>query len=215
MKNIQPMLFYFETLCQWNFRNIIQLFNLTPSTRYKEMFQEVYYGVSHPQSRYEMYLTKSKTTNYTEFMIEDKKTKKPVLFGDYRNINFVSKMYPDWMQINQTAKKLQVFDSRNKMVLDASTTMTEEEHFQKMMLSELPPFEVFEDAFKVYEYLQPIADRHNIGFSIDYDEINHDFSEFFPSNEAYDIIDSLFGNALELYYEAEEHGNPFNYYTLS
>lgn len=215
MKNIQPVLFFFETINQWNYHTYVDLFDMKPSKRYEGMFHEVLYGISHPLSKYEMYITTTKYNQGIGFMLEDRKTQKPVLFAGLQEYGHTAVMWPDWMYIPMNATKL-VFDERDERVEQLEVyAMSEEEHFQTMMLRDLPPHSAIEKGMKIFEYLSPIAKKHSIGFSIDYENMDHDFKNFIPSENAFNTIESLFGNALELYYEAEEHGNPFSHYTIS
>lgn len=217
MTNLQPVLFFFETIMQWNYHNLVEVFNLhKETTKYSDMFDEIYSGISHPQSKYEMYITTDKNTNAIGFMMEDRALNSPVLFANLQSYGILSKMWPDWMLVPMNSTKL-IYDnsSNDKIQLNVDINITEEEHFQMMMLYELPPFEILHKAIEVNDYLSLIGRRHKIGFSVSYEHMDMDFKDFFPSNHTFDTIDSLFGNALELYYEAEEHGNPFSHYTLS
>lgn len=217
MKNIQPVLFFFETINTWNFRAVINVFKLTETKKYSNMFDEVYIGLSHPQSKYELYFTSNKGSGAIGFALEDKDTNQLVLMSNMQQRGTSAKMYPDWMLINMDSfnNKLSFYDTKDKMIMEIDENMVEEEHFQNMMLYDLPPYETYHKAIEVYKYLSPIAKRHRIGFSVDYNHLDMDFDEFFPSNEVFDTIDSIYGNALELFYEAENHGNPFNHYTIS
>lgn len=215
MKNVQPLLFFFETINQWNYHTYVDLFDMKPSTRYEKMFHEVLGGFSHPLSKYEMYITTTKGNQGIGFMMEDRQLQTPVLFGGLQEWKSTAVMWPDWMYIPMHSTKL-VFDDRSEMTEELEAyVMSEEEHFQTMMLRDLPDHKFIEKGIEVFQYLQPIAKNHKIGFSIDYNHMDMDFKDFIPSESAFDTIESLFGNALELYYEAEEHGNPFSYYTLS
>lgn len=215
MKNIQPVLFFFETINQWNYHTYVELFDMKPSVRYKDMFHEVLGGFSHPLSKYEMYITTTKHNQGIGFMMEDRQTQTPVLFAGLQEWGGKAVMWPDWMYIPMNANKL-VFDDRDPNTPEMEVVvMSEEEHFQTMMIRDLPDHRVIEPAIEVYQYLKPIAANHKIGFSIDYNHMDMDFKDFIPAESAFQTIEQLFGNALELYYEAEEHGNPFSYYTLS
>lgn len=215
MKNIQPVLFFFETINQWNYHTYVDLFDMKSSNRYKDMFHEVLYGFTHPLSKYEMYITTTKRNQGIGFMMEDRQTQTPVLFAGLQEWGSTAIMWPDWMYIPHNASKI-VFDDKclETKQMDAFV-MSEEEHFQTMMLRDLPEHHVINPAMEVYQYLKPIAQRHKIGFSIDYNHMDMDFKDFIPADSAFQTITNLFGNALELYYEAEEHGNPFNHYTIS
>lgn len=215
MKNIQPVLFFFETINQWNYHTYVDLFNMKKCERYKDMFHEVLGGFSHPLSRYEMYITTTKHNQGIGFMMEDRHTDELVLFAGLQEIGSTAVMWPDWMYIPMHSNKL-VFDDKSSETKPMDVTiMSEEEHFQTMMLRDLPEHHVIEPAMKVYQYLQPIADKHKIGFSIDYDHMDINFKDFIPAESAFQTIDSIFGNAMELYYEAELHGNPFSHYAIS
>ena len=215
MKNIQPVLFFFETINQWNYHTYVDLFDMKPCKRYEKMFHEVLGGFSHPLSKYEMYITTTKANQGIGFILEDRTTQEIVLFAGLQEWGSVATMWPDWMYIPMHSNKL-VFDDRSEQTESMEAyVMSEEEHFQTMMLRDLPDHQYIERAMEVYQYLQPIAKNHKIGFSIDYQHMDIDFKDFIPSESAFATIDSLFGNAMELYYEAEEHGNPFSYYTLS
>jgi len=216
MKNIQSLLFYFEMINQWRgFSNMQSIFSLTPSVKYAKMFDEVYYGLSHEQSKYELYITSNKNTGAIGFMVEDRDLNAPVLFGNLQDWGNSTRMYPEWMKVQMESTQLAFYDKNNKIIMNVDPEILEEEHFQLMMIHDLPPFETLHKAIDVNNYLRPIAKKHKIGFSIDYAHLDMDFTYFFPSNKAFDIIDSVYGNALQLYYEAEEHGNPFNYYVIS
>lgn len=215
MKNVQRPIFFFELLNQWNFHTYKDLFNMTPNKRYEKMFQEVLGGFTHPDSRYEMLLTISGNEHAIGFAMEDREINELVLFAGLQEYGNKGVMWPDWMYIPMAANNLYIDDkheSTNKMLAEP---MSEEEHFQTMMLRDLPPFEYYAKGIKVYEYLAPIANKHSIGFSVDYKHMDMDFNEFIPSENAFTKIDSLFGNALALFYEAENHGNPVKYYNVS
>lgn len=215
MRNIQPLLFFFESINQWNYHTYIDLFNMKPCKRYKEMFHEVLGGFSHPLSKYEMYIVTTKGNQGIGFMMEDRQTQNPVLFGGLQEWGSTAIMWPDWMYIPMDANNL-VFDDRDNRTEQLKVySMTEEEHFQLMMLRDLPPHEVIDKSIELYQYLSPITKKHRIGLSIEYNHMDLDLKEFIPSTSSLETIDSFFGNALELYYKAEEHGNPFSYYSLS
>lgn len=215
MKNVQPLLFFFETINQWNYHTYVDLFKMVPSTRYKDMFHEVLGGFSHPESRYEMYITTSKNNQGIGFMMEDRNINTPVLFAGLQEWGSTAVMWPDWMYIPMQSKKI-VFDDRSRETQGLEVyEMEEDEHFQLLMMRDLPEHQFIAPALEVYNYLKPIAERHDIGFSIDYNHMDMDFNDFIPSSFAFDTIESIFGNALELYYEAEEHGNPFKHYVVS
>lgn len=215
MKNIQPLLFFFETFNQWNFHTAIDLFDLKKSKRYANDFHSVHYGLSHPLSKYELYITTKKHTQGIGFMLEDRETQTPKLFSCLQDWETTSVMWPDWMYIPYNSRALVFKDTIPENKPLNFYEMEEDEHFQLLMLRDLPDFDAMKKAYEVYKYLEPIAKKHKMGFSIDYRYMDLDFKDFIPADSAFSTIESLFGNAVELYYEAEEHGNPFSYYSIS
>lgn len=210
MKNIQPMLFFFELVNQWRYHTAVDVFELKESRKYKNMFESSYIGLSHPLSRYEMYLTSKKGTNGIGFMLEDRTNNQPALFANLQNYGGRSILYPEWMYLPMHSTKLVYMDES----LDVDPNIEEDEHFQMTMLYNLPDHQYIKPAYEAYNYLQPIAKKHSIGFDLDYNNLNLDLSEFIPAELSLNIIDSMYENALELLFEAEEHGNPFNHYVV-
>ncbi|WNV47210.1 hypothetical protein ENKO_101 [Klebsiella phage fENko-Kae01] len=212
MKNIQPLLFFFELVNQWRFNYAVDVFNLKPTTKYSKMFGEIYVGLSHPQSQFEMYYTSKKRTGAIGLLVEDKSIGQPVLFGDLQAFGYRTVMHHDWMYLPMGTNKIVYANAED---IEVNPDIMEDEHFQLMMLHTLPEFEHIKPAIEVHDYLKPIVQKHDIGFDISYEHLKTDFSGFVPSAHALDTIDSIYANALELYYEAEEHGNPFSNYIVS
>jgi|AGFT01.1.fsa_nt_gi hypothetical protein len=210
MKNIQSMLFFFELVNQWRFHTAVDVFELKESKKYKNMFSECFVGLSHPLSRYEMYLTSKKGTNGIGLMLEDRETNQPSLFGNLQNYGGRTILYPSWMYLPMHSTKIVYMDES----LEVDRNIAEDEHFQMTMLYNLPDHQYIKPACEVYDYLEKIARKHSIGFDLDYQHLDLDLSEFIPAELSLNIIDSMYENALELLFEAENHGNPFNHYVV-
>lgn len=184
MKGLVNLLAMSESILEIGYHSVVsrmKLQNVIEDDKYKHLnhlYKELYGGFSPSTDRYQFMLFSTNMFNIGflayDTEIDDVCTVIPLVYPVRQ-----STLYSDWASLSPTSSDAVFYDSTGGEVsrVDVSKELTEDEHFQLMMLYNVPEFEDVQPTLDYLFSVQPLLveyDRYNI---IAYKYLDSDISE--------------------------------------
>lgn len=113
-------------------------------------------------------------------------------------------MYPEWAMLDPTTSSIKVYDSKNdEVVIDLDESMSEEEHFQLMMMRAMPEYNAMINTVQYIKDTMPSLRTHEFCHPVLYEHLDLDFStikfkdsviEYIQENTKFDFISTMINN---------------------
>lgn len=154
-------------------------------------------------SAYDIYVCEVQPSNDLGFAIFDKNQVLVSMF-QCNNPFWKTCLYPDWAMLDPTKSKIKVYDSKNEeVVIDLDESMTEEEHFQLMMMRAMPDYDAMVNTVQYIKDTMRSLCNHEFCHPVSYEHLDLDFStikfkdsviEYIQEVTKFDFISTMINN---------------------
>lgn len=113
-------------------------------------------------------------------------------------------LYPEWAMLDPTKSTIKVYDAKNdEVVIDLDESMSEEEHFQLMMMRAMPEYNAMINTVQYIKDTMPALRTHEFCHPVLYEHLDLDFStikfkdsvkKYIQENVKFDFISTMNNN---------------------
>ena len=205
VKDVERVLRFTELILRFGYHNVVQRYELKDVKKELNdtwnVYAEVYKGLSDPTSTTQLYLTSTNRAGFITFIMYDTVAEDVLHVFSTNDLVVHTSLYDDWAIIKPNSTQIQVFtnDEKNPYAT-IELNMEEDEHFQKMMLHDMPEFEHIQEVALYLNEMIPILRQYKRVAIVNYERLHADLSRFEPNDKFIEDCEIEFSGS-KLYYE--------------
>lgn len=191
MKNLDKFADLISTAKAFGYYNFIQRFGLKEESN---RFCKVYRGICTEDSEYQFLIGTMRSSGGITYIVEDNKT------GEYLNMfalraegeSELTAMFKDWTRLSYKYDKFNIYNyETKKMEVVPNIDMSEDEHFQFMLLHDIPDYDTVQSVLKYHKEVSPMLKEHKLFNIITYTMPDFDFTKMKIKPEVIDTCMDL------------------------